>query len=566
MCNSAPALLYYISVPVIFIILLLGFFIFLNNRRDVINRLFFVLSLDLAVWMLFGTLSFSSTDIDKILIFDRLMIVGAFAPVIFFAIAYFFPKNVKKMPTKVIITILVSILPFLLLSATKYNIIRETPPPDCSPIPGILYRYIMLFVIFYFLWALSIFFKKYKKGDENTKKQIRAILSGFGVAIAWVLVTNVIPLFVRFSGYDLISLLAPVGVLFLIASISYSIVKYEFLSIKLIAAQALTIAIWILIGSQYFFVQSTVNALLITLTLLLSIGFGIMLIRSVKEEVQRKEELQGMSDKLSSANDRLRTLDNAKSEFISIASHQLRTPLAAIKGFVSLLLEDSYGKLEEKQKDVLRKVYVSNDRLVTLVEDLLNISRIESGRMEFKLMPWKVENICQEVMDTFIPKAKDLGLYLDYKKPETDLPEVMIDGTKVREVISNMVDNALKYTPKGGVTVRVEQDEISLYTLDKNADKEDTKIIGPVVRVIVSDTGIGVPVTELPYLFAKFSRGKDISRLNTGGTGLGLYVGRAMIKNNGGKIWAESDGEGTGSRFIIEIPVNQSAELLEKWG
>jgi len=530
MCNSAPALLYYISVPVIFIILLLGFFIFLNNRRDVINRLFFVLSLDLAVWMLFGTLSFSSTDIDKILIFDRLMIVGAFAPVIFFAIAYFFPKNVKKMPTKVIITILVSILPFLLLSATKYNIIRETPPPDCSPIPGILYRYIMLFVIFYFLWALSIFFKKYKKGDENTKKQIRAILSGFGVAIAWVLVTNVIPLFVRFSGYDLISLLAPVGVLFLIASISYSIVKYEFLSIKLIAAQALTIAIWILIGSQYFFVQSTVNALLITLTLLLSIGFGIMLIRSVKEEVQRKEELQGMSDKLSSANDRLRTLDNAKSEFISIASHQLRTPLAAIKGFVSLLLEDSYGKLEEKQKDVLRKVYVSNDRLVTLVEDLLNISRIESGRMEFKLMPWKVENICQEVMDTFIPKAKDLGLYLDYKKPETDLPEVMIDGTKVREVISNMVDNALKYTPKGGVTVRVEQDEISLYTLDKNADKEDTKIIGPVVRVIVSDTGIGVPVTELPYLFAKFSRGKDISRLNTGGTGLGLYVGRAMIE------------------------------------
>ncbi len=566
MCNSAPMLLYYVSVPVIFIILLLGFFIFLNNRRDVINRLFFLLALDLAVWMLFSTLSFSSMDIDNILIFDRVMIVGAFAPVIFFAIAYFFPKNVKKMPIKIIITIIISILPFLLLSATKYNIIGETAPPDCSPIPGILYWYIIPFVIFYFLWALIIFFKKYKKGEENTKKQIKSILFGFGVAIIWVLMTNVIPLFVRFSGYDLISLLAPVGVLFLVSSISYSIIKYQFLSIKLIAAQALTIAIWILIGSQYFFVQSTVNALLITLTLLLSIGFGIMLIKSVKEEVKRKEELQDMSDKLSGTNDRLRTLDNAKSEFISIASHQLRTPLTAIKGFVSLLLEDSYGKLEEKQKDVLRKVYVSNDRLVTLVEDLLNISRIESGRMEFKLTPWKVENICQEVMDTFIPKAKDLGLYLDYKKPETDLPEVMIDGIKVREVISNMVDNALKYTPKGGVTLRVEQDEVSLFVADKNADKEDEGLTGPVVRVIVSDTGIGVPVTELPYLFAKFSRGKDISRLNTGGTGLGLYVGRAIIENNGGRIWAESAGEGAGSRFIIEIPVNQSKELLERWG
>ena len=124
----------------------------------------------------------------------------------------------------------------------------------------------------------------------------------------------------------------------------------------------------------------------------------------------------------------------------------------------------------------------------------------------------------------------------------------MIDGVKVREVISNLVDNALKYTLKGhgGVTLRLQQ-------------------VGDAARITVSDTGIGVPETELPYLFAKFSRGKDISRLNTGGTGLGLYVGRNMIESNGGKIWAESDGQDRGSRFIIEIPLVQSEELLAKW-
>ena len=90
--------------------------------------------------------------------------------------------------------------------------------------------------------------------------------------------------------------------------------------------------------------------------------------------------------------------------------------------------------------------------------------------------------------------------------------------------------------------------------------------LGENLRVTVSDTGIGVPQTELPYLFAKFSRGKDVGRLNTGGTGLGLYVGRAMIENNGGRIWAESDGEGKGSRFIIELPLKQSEELIKKWG
>jgi two-component system, OmpR family, phosphate regulon sensor histidine kinase PhoR len=229
-------------------------------------------------------------------------------------------------------------------------------------------------------------------------------------------------------------------------------------------------------------------------------------------------------------------------------------------------LEGSYGQVVSKQQDVLNKVYTANERLVQLVEDLLNISRMESGRMEFKFAPWDISSICQEVMDTFMPRAKNDNKYLEYKKPETPLPEIMIDGVKVREVLSNMVDNALKYTPKGGVTLKVEQADASRYTPNKNGDVEDKPIVGPVIRVTVSDTGIGIPVTELPYLFAKFSRGKDISRLNTGGTGLGLYVGRSMIENNGGKIWAESGGQGQGSRFIIEIPMHQSAELMERWG
>ena len=157
---------------------------------------------------------------------------------------------------------------------------------------------------------------------------------------------------------------------------------------------------------------------------------------------------------------------------------------------------------------------------------------------------------------------KDHNLTLEFNKQEIDLQELLIDGVKVREVISNLTDNAIKYTLEGhgGVKVKLEQ-------------------LGENIRVTVSDTGIGIPETELPYLFAKFSRGKDprskveatcygasISRLNTGGTGLGLYVGKSMIENNGGKIWAESDGQGLGSRFIVELPIKQSEELIKKWG
>ena len=135
-----------------------------------------------------------------------------------------------------------------------------------------------------------------------------------------------------------------------------------------------------------------------------------MLVKSVQLEVKRKEQLQEITDKLAEANDQLRKLDNAKSEFISIASHQLRTPLTAVKGYVSLLLEGSYGQVPTKQNDVLNKVYQSNERLVTLVEDMLNLSRIESGRMEYDFKKTKVEDLLQEIFDTFIIRAKEKNL------------------------------------------------------------------------------------------------------------------------------------------------------------
>jgi signal transduction histidine kinase len=340
--------------------------------------------------------------------------------------------------------------------------------------------------------------------------------------------------------------------------LAYLIVKYKAFNIKMIGAQALIFALIVLVGSQFFFAQNNTSKILTGITLVFTGAFGIFLIRSVHEEVKRKEELQYMSDKLAQANDQLRTLDNAKSEFISIASHQLRTPLTSIKGFISLLLEGAYGKFAENQSDVLNKVYKSNERLITLVEDLLNISRIESGRMEFHFEKCQLTVLCQELMDTFSMRAKTSGLYLDYKVPQNPIPEVMVDSAKVREVISNLIDNAIKYTPKGGVTIRVEQADPRLSKIE-NVGKMGS------VRVVISDTGIGVPATEIPYLFSKFSRGKDTGRLNTGGTGLGLYVGKSMIEANGGKVWAESEGAGKGSRFIIEVPVEQTKENLDKW-
>jgi signal transduction histidine kinase len=176
--------------------------------------------------------------------------------------------------------------------------------------------------------------------------------------------------------------------------------------------------------------------------------------------------------------------------------------------------------------------------------------------MQFNMQPDSMEKLLKELYENFLISAKGKGFYLDLKLPEVKLPEIKMDYSKIRELVSNFIDNALKYTEKGGVTISAEIRENGVLVDEQGfVIKNKKSLYGSVVRVIVSDTGIGIPKEEIPYLFKKFSRGKDISRLHVGGTGLGLYVGKAIAEAHHGQVWVESDGVGKGSRFIIEIPL-----------
>ncbi|MFZ2187894.1 MAG: HAMP domain-containing sensor histidine kinase [Candidatus Moraniibacteriota bacterium] len=318
--------------------------------------------------------------------------------------------------------------------------------------------------------------------------------------------------------------------------LAYLIVRYKAFDIKLIGAQTLVVAQFVLIGSMLTVVTSVTNYILVGLTLIMTLVAGWILIRSVRKEVERKEELQKISDALSIANQRLKELDATKSEFISIASHQLRTPLTAIKGYISLLLEGSYGKVPAAIQDILNKVYTVNSRLVQLVEDLLNVSRIEAGRIQYGFASTQLEPLIAELVDMFRPTAKDKNLLLEMKLSKTPLPQLIIDPNKIKEVLSNLIDNALKYTKEGSVTVSLEG-------------------TSSVARIIVSDTGIGIHPEDKKNLFQKFLRSKETTKMVVSGAGLGLYVGKNFIEAHGGKIWAESDGPDKGSRFIIELPL-----------
>ena len=249
-----------------------------------------------------------------------------------------------------------------------------------------------------------------------------------------------------------------------------------------------------------------------------------------------------ISQELREAYEELKKLDKAKSEFISIASHQLRTPLTAIKGYLSMILEGTYGGLAEKTKRPMENVYQSNERLIKLVNDILNVTRIEAGGMEMKFEKSSLEEVINSAVEELKVAADQKGIFLKFEKPTLRpaqgerLPKILIDKDKIRQVILNVVDNAIRYTNKGGVTVKIQNQKSK-------------------IKIIVTDTGEGMTKEELSKLFESFSRGVAGTRLYTEGVGLGLYIARRLLELHDGKIWAESPGPDKGSTFYIELPI-----------
>jgi signal transduction histidine kinase len=552
MLDQASTLLFIIS----FLDLTLGLFVFLKNPRNRTHRSFFFLSLAVLIWINASFFEDELTNPAHMFFLLKLDFAsGIFASVLLLL----FCLDVSKVRTNrwtrrslIAIPVVFSFFVFVTGSILSgYEIQNNT----IVPVFGRAYILYDAFVGLALLLAIGALLRKYRKSSREDKAKLIYLFIGFSLSALIAFTTNIaLNDYIKYSpNYRLYSRLGSFGAIFFILSSGYSIVKHRLFNFKVIATELLSLGILVFSLFQVLKSQSpfylAVNGIIF---IILSV-FIAMLVRNVENGIKREERLRQLSNKLSAANGRLKELDAARADFMSFASHQLQTPLTAIRGFASLLMEGSGGDLTAKQKDMVGKISVSSERMVQLVEDYLNLSRIESGKLEFTFDEWAFEDICQEVVSTLELKAREKNLSLTFHRPATSLPKIKIDGPKVREVISNLVDNAIKYTPRGGVTV-----DITERRTNENTD---------CIRVTVSDTGLGISKAELPYLFAKFSRGNDKERLKIKGTGLGLYVGKIMIENSGGRIWAESAGECKGSRFIVEVPVEQSIQLVESgWG
>ena len=224
-----------------------------------------------------------------------------------------------------------------------------------------------------------------------------------------------------------------------------------------------------------------------------------------------------------------------KTEFVSIAAHQLRTPLSAIKWTLRMILDGDIGDITKEQRDLLEKTYKSNERMIVLINDLLNVTRIEEGKLLYKPVLSSLEILTQSVVKPLMSEAKKRDIKLKIVKPKEILPKVKVDAEKIQLAIQNLIENAIKYTPPHGtVTVSLKSDNGK-------------------VEFSVKDTGVGIPDDQQGRIFTKFFRGANVVRLDTEGTGLGLYTSKNIVEAHGGKIWFESE-EKKGSVFYFTLP------------
>jgi signal transduction histidine kinase len=263
-----------------------------------------------------------------------------------------------------------------------------------------------------------------------------------------------------------------------------------------------------------------------------------------KFNVTLQERVDRATKNLQNANSQLKELDQAKDEFISMASHQLRTPLTTVKGYVSMLNDGDFGKLSNDQKKSIELALDGSNRMARLIDDLLNVSRMEAGKFYIDPIKVNLSQLINQEIEQLASLAKNNNVSLT-GKISVDVPMMMLDENKTRQAIMNLIDNAIHYSepPKGGGKVQV---------LLSVKDEE--------IYFSVVDNGIGVPKDQQSKLFTKMFRAKNAKEVRPDGTGLGLYLVKRVVEDQGGKIVFESK-PGKGSVFGFKIPIKNNIKI-----
>lgn len=525
--------------------LILAIFVLVKSKFNLFSKVFFAFIFSFSIWLIGDLIVWTQNDYN--------LVYASWAPLVFIEIVfyvfgvYFALLFIKRSDITTLTKIplfLMLVPPFIVtimgLSVAGFN------QPMCEAynnsfldIYKLVIEIILLLVILYYI--IKSFINKIN--IQNRKANIVVLgsmflfLTIFGGTEYYASITGIYE-------YNLYSLfLLPIFLVIII----YAVFELDIFHFKMLGTQYLVVGLVVLITGQLFFVGSTTDRFLTILTVVLTVALSIVLYRNLKRESDQRIHIEKLSEmlkfskkqvedtntKLEAANEKLKGLDKLKSEFVSLASHQLRSPLTAIKGYASMLVDGDYGDINKEAKDAMNRIYESSQNLAKIVEDLLNVSKIEQGGMKYEMAPFDLNIVAEEMCKDLSIVAENKGLKINFLSKGAKDCITNGDEGKIRQVVLNFIDNSIKYTKTGKIDVKVE--------------KKDDKVV-----FSVQDTGMGMTPEIKETLFHKFARGEG-ARMNTSGSGLGLYLTKEITEAHGGRVYVESEGMGKGSTFYMEL-------------
>src|SRR3989338_3782857 len=506
----------------------LAVYSFINASRS-LHWIWGGFSLSVAWWG-FGIFKFSTiTDVEQSILWWRIAEVGVILIPIFLThfVSEFLEKREKRFVFSLYLlgTVLVFLNLFtnyfveqVHLAFNQFYYITATP----------LYSFFLLWFVGLVIYNITRLLNAYHTSQSNTiKHQIKYLVFSFligfiggSTSFFQVYGVNIYPVF-------------NITILISVLVVVYSMFKYRLLDIKIISTQLLIFSLWFFLLGRILLSEAWRERIIDGVLLVLVVIFGILIIRSILKEIESRERIEKLAKELEKTNERLKELDQLKSEFVSLATHQIRGPLTAIKGYASMMRDGDYGEVPARIKGTVDIIFESSNALTTVVQDFLDISRIEQGRMKYELTVFDFSKIVQSVGEELAPVGERRGLRVKLEIEPNIIVEA--DTGKMRQIIGNLIDNAIKYPSRGHIIVSLKKS-------------------GANARLEVKDTGVGIRPETLPKLFQKFSRAEDASKANVLGAGLGLDAAKKLLEAQSGTIWAESEGEEKGATFTVELP------------
>lgn len=536
----------YILVSLVLILdITLGIIVYIRDRKNIINYSFFWLTFWTMIWIASNFLENEPALKDHSNLFIKIDFASAFLlGYYFFVFCVNFPRKIL-FPLHGKIVLFFVPLVFCILSFSDF-IIKDINFYDntLNFSRGILYWVYAAILISYIVIGCLSLFLKFRTLKELEKIQTMYILSGFTLSASLALVINLILT-------QLIPISANVnrigiyGIIFFIIFTTYAIIKHYLMNIKLIATELLVGLVSIVLFVDLLISNNSLPVVFLKLGILIVfIYLGISLVKGVLREIKQKEDVErayeiekSALEKEKEVHKEFERLDKAKNQFMLATQHHLRTPLTSMRGYLDLIFGGSYGKIPPKMLEILKRFEISTKNEVKLVNDFLDVSQFQLGKgVVFLREGVDLAPILKEAVEDVSLEAKDRGIYVKAEIPD-NISKIKADEQKLKAAIYNIVDNAVKYTKQGGVTVSLKE-------------------VGNKVRVVVKDTGVGISKEDKDKLFGKlFERGEQAQKIFSTGRGIGLYITFKIVEGHNGKIWVESEGEGKGSSFFIELPI-----------